>query len=341
MGSSTVAVRVIGVSGASVELWVAEVPRGADGSFPVSLGEDHPAFALQLIAGANHWNNALASALSGVDPHDPAWLEAHATDYVEAMELVAAVPLGWRTGAEVAAQVQGASSDEEAHRLTLELAPRVIYRITMRDPSWVAHLAPGAEFGSTAHSPLRERRPKWTMQLASPAAWDPILGVLGAPMEPSTRHAFRRTQRAGSWLFPNDSERIMPSNRLRELFLRLSGATLAYFDATAPKFNPAKLVFTDQDKPLPSPVVKLRMKGAPAGPYGFDLRSGFPVRGKDGVPRAILDHLAPDNKCAWVDYEGEPLVRLGGLDGVDPESPAVDVADYLRATAERVRAHLV
>ena len=112
-----------------------------------------------------------------------------------------------------------------------------------------------------------------------------------------------------------------------------------YFDATAPKFNASKFPFAER-KPIPAPVVKMRMSGAAAGPRGFDLTWAPPRRHADGVARIPFDQLHPGNEVAWLDFEGEPLVRLGDLDTVDPGSAGVDVDEYLRATASRALADL-
>jgi hypothetical protein len=91
MSSATVVIEVVGVHDRVVELWAAEVPRGADGSFRNMTG-DHPAFGLLMLAGSNNWNNALAERLGDAPITDPTWLGQHTGEHVEALELGAATP---------------------------------------------------------------------------------------------------------------------------------------------------------------------------------------------------------------------------------------------------------
>lgn len=338
MGSSTLAIRIAGVLDNVLEFWAAELPQGGDGSFSRLIGYDHPALALKMIASAANYNNAFAQALTCVDHGDPAWLAEHTHEFITSMTLVAVARAEWHTDVWIARTIQRAGSSEHAHALALALAPRALYRVTVRDPAWLTHLKTGQEFGSTAYSPLPPVHRDATHALTTPGAWEPVLAVVRAPL-PARMHLYRNALAGGRWLHDDEATRTVPSNRVRELLLRHSGAMFVYFDATAPRFNPAKFLFAER-KPLPAPVVKMRMSGAAAGPRGFHFNHDAIVRHEDGVARARFDHLHPGNRIAWLEVEGEPWVRLGDLTKIDPESPSVAVDEYLEATGERVRLDL-
>ncbi|HEY0132506.1 MAG TPA: hypothetical protein VGB85_00465 [Nannocystis sp.] len=339
MGSDTLAVRIAGVHDTTLEFWAAELPQGPDGSFVSVIGWDHPALALMLIAGSANHRNALAQALEGVRYYEREWLAEHTDEFVTSMTLIATARAEWHTNEWIAGTIQQAGSSETSRALALQIAPRALYRVTVRDPAWLAHLRPGQEFGSTAYSPFPLVPRDSTGTMTTPGAWDPVLAVMRAPIDERRIHMYRNGLSPGSWCIDYESDRTAPSNRVRELFLRLGEAQFVYFDATAPRFNRAKFPFAER-KQLLAPAYKMWESGAAAGPRGFHLKSRVSQRHEDGVARMQLDDLCPGKRHAWLEVEGEPRVRFGDWSSVDPSSPSVDVDDYLRDVAERVRLDL-
>lgn len=342
MSSATVVVEVVRVQGSTVDLWAAEVPRGADGAFSSQPGADHPAFGLMVVAGANNWNNALARAIGGADD----WARL-ADDYVSSFELIDVVRfptwLGPGGTADTLKQraeqtVEEIWSRPDYKRAVLELAPRALYRVTLKDPSWTAHLSARAVFESTAYSPLPRRGPP-TWASLEPDPWlaridrarERIAGQSGWHLWRSA--ATRHTPGQVLWRHWENRARLLVSNRVRELWLSYAGLSLACFDAAAPGFKPGKFRFKANTGADPLDIRRL-----PLRPRGFAL--GGPSwgdeaeRGPDGVARGRLDYLHPDG-VAWVDLQGEPLVRVGTLDGVSPDAPTVHLDTYLEAAAQR------
>ncbi len=339
MSSSTIVVRIAGVHDTTLEFWVAEVPQGPKDGFSRYIGYDHPALALQMIAGAANHSNALTQVLGWSEFGDATWLAAHTHEYVTSMTLIAVARAAWHSDEWISLTVQRQGSIERSEALTLALAPRALYRVTVADPAWLAHLRPGQEFGSTAYSPFPPVLREPVHHMTTPGAWEPVLAAMRAPIDEQRIHLYRNAAGPGIWCYDREEARVTPSNRVRELFLRHGSATFVYFDATAPRFNRTKFPFAER-KSLPAPVVKMQMSGAAAGPRGFELRYDGPYRNEDGVHRVRFDHIVPGNKIAWLDVEGEPRVRIGDLAGVAPDSPSVDVDDYLRSIAERTRLDL-
>lgn len=328
MSSATVVIRIVDVFDDILEFWAAEVPRGADGAFSQRIGQDHPVFGLMMLA--------QAGAIDGLDWAEPSELNARLSEHVRGMELVTtAGGLSYTTGADVVAAIAARPSWREA---VLECAPRALYRLQVVDAAALSRFQAGQVFDSTAYSPLPTVNRPASHNLARPGPFGPLLEARGRLVAHPGWHLFRDGEEADipwrleSWAAKH---RIFLSNTLRELFLRRGQVQLVYFDPSAPGFKKGKLRFK---KGLVWPG---EIPGRDQGPRGVFLQApwrwGDPVRGPDGVPRAPIDFLHPDG-VAWVDLEGEALLRVGSWEGVEARAAGVGLADYLAAVTARIEA---
>lgn len=344
MSSANIVVRIVGKKTHTLEFWVAEVPKGSDGSFQTNIGNDHPALALNIIAGANNHDNALAHELEGQDRFNPKWLEANTQTYIPEMDLAGRVPLLGSSEAVVEAVNRGATSDEQ-NAVILEQSPRALYRVTVSDETWIAHLEASQVFESTATSPLPPIHREPTNHLETVTVWDSILTLMEQQQSRGSFHIIRNNIHPPRWVTAGDFidgeyKELPINNRIRELFLQCGGARLVYMNAGAPRFNSSKYPFVGGDKPLGASLAKMRVKGHAAGPFGFDLSFAGATRGSDGVLRTTLNSLASDNQVAFLDIEGTPFVRKGDALGQNIDADGADIEDYLRQVVEQSLNHI-
>lgn len=345
MSSANLAIRIVGVEGKTLEFWAAEVPLSSRWTWSTNMGGAHPCVALLMIAAANRYDNALARELEGQDIFRPEWLEANTATYVSSMELVGQVPL-MESGEGLLAALDR-SSGATTLALLLERAPRALYRVRVTDERWLAHLAAGQEFESTASSPFSpvQRTAEYPPHLETVKIWDPILELIDGLQSSGSFHVIRNALYQTSWLQVGDfdegeyKQRPVP-NRLREIFLRCGGAFFVYLDASAPRFNPSKHPFVEGHKRLGAAYAKMRLKGHAAGPYGFDLAWRPPLAGADGVKRADFDVLSSEARVARLEFQGAPTIRLGTLFPPAVEPGGVSLEVYLQRLVERTRADI-
>jgi hypothetical protein len=355
--SETVAIEIVGVEGRVVELWAAELPRGADGSFATAIGNDDEGFALMVLRDGGDRSSALAAALGDAPLYDEAWRTAHVAEHVESVELVVRRPLpSGVSGRDVTEPIQNSA---DPLRAALDLAPSALYRITARDAAHVAHLRPRQVFGSSAFStgprPARTTSPSLTTDHGGPMA--EVIAAIGRVAENDRLHVFRSfvepatdfrgkplasggEQGAGGW---EAMHRVRVSRRLREIFLHHAAVHLVYFDATVPDFKASKLKMK-KGRADPFPLGGLtpsRPRGVSISqPWGF----GAPPVGPDGIARVPFDYVHPEG-IAWVDLGSDPRVRVSSTplydaEGkpavIDPSIASVDVDAYLASVAARI-----
>lgn len=359
MSSDTLAIEVVSVQERTLEFWAAEIPRGIDGAFATSIGNDHPVFALMVLRDSNRGKNPLAQRLGDAPLHDPAWFSAHLGEFVESLDLVARRRLLYTVpGSEVVAKIDARGGDL---RSVVNLAPAALYRLVVRDPADLAHLQPRQIFGSSAYSPVLHppRSASWTLA-GGDGPFAPVLSAIARVSENPALHVFRsfvegplnsRGKALGAdGLEPRGmaweaEHRVHLPNRLRELYLRREYVQMVYFDATAPGFKPGK---HKMKRGPADPFVRGgRTEGGPRGvSISPPWRFGPPAPGPDGVRRVPFDQLHPDG-IAWVDLDGEPLVRVSAEplwnaqiqpSVIDPALPTADLETYLAGVAERLAA---
>ena len=364
MSSDLAYIEIVGIEGPVLEFWSAAIPPAANciatQQHTDRPGTDHPAYALMMLIGANNYRNTINERLPGGTLTE-AWYEQHWSEYIESMELIATQYTYWRSHDELWDAMQARPSVHEHPRVVLDLAPSALYRLTVRDARDLKHLKPREVFGTGAYSPFVHPAWPWVPKFVTgrPGAIGP-LAAAAAEVGKSSLHLFRFASdadeikpvrlkgRYATLMNWQSSHKIRLTNRLVELFLRVSMFELIYFDPTTPGFNKKDFRYRknawEHDPRGCADVAGAR------GVFILGLRSEI-VGGADGIPRMPLDYLHPDG-VAWLDLAGQPRVRVApGRDfaaeamhragaRLDKAMPSVDVEEYLAAAATRVRADI-